>query len=422
MTAEPRTTFQYCNIMYAVVTDLLETLTGLKLETILREKFWKPLGMASTSFDPADAEGRLARGYYWDLTKDDTSNTGRSSSNSQYVSEPYVNISCITGAGATISSVNDYALWIKAYLDVANATKPTNISSPIDHSLYRDVLMPRTIAALPISLYDSDFLTPQLYALGWLVFSIGGHTIVGHDGGLPGFGTVILFLPDDGYGIVTMGNTAGTSNVVGVLSALVLLKRKFGLSIEESASAKAILLDAFSNPDMNPSMHHQTTKDRITEQRPQHPRATQPEWLPTEVANLPLPGDVTDFAGLYSHPAYGMINFTVSESTPPHLYGTPTPARLWRYALELHHITDTLFTSKVLTPHGMGSDVIWEHATSSRAIFKFGLNGEEVETLGIELEQEMVAAARTKGSKYWKEGMIWFEKAKLSATHEGLKS
>lgn len=50
MTAEPRTTFQYCNLMYGVVTDLLETMTGLKLETILREKFWDPLGMASTSF------------------------------------------------------------------------------------------------------------------------------------------------------------------------------------------------------------------------------------------------------------------------------------------------------------------------------------------------------------------------------------
>ena len=65
MTAEPRTTFQYCNIMYAVVTGLLEKLTGLKLETILRQNFWEPLGMASTSFGGFNVQNKLARGYYW---------------------------------------------------------------------------------------------------------------------------------------------------------------------------------------------------------------------------------------------------------------------------------------------------------------------------------------------------------------------
>jgi CubicO group peptidase (beta-lactamase class C family) len=416
LTAEPRTTFQYCNIMYAVVTDLLETLTGLKLETILREKLWKPLGMASTSFDYDNAKGRLARGYYWDSVQDDSSTTGRSSSNGQYVSEPYVNISSITGAGATVSCVSDYSLWIKAYLDVANATKPTNASSPINPTLYRDVLTPRTIAQLSIDAPDSGFLTPQLYALGWVIFSINGHTIIGHDGGLPGFGTVVLFLPHDDYGIVTMGNTAGTSNIAGALIAMVLLERKLDLSVSESASAKATLLAALSDQNMNRDLYHNSYEGHVTKQCSQRPEETQP-ILPAEVTKLPLPGDIGDFAGLYSHPAYGVINFTVSgsnlaqgKSPSSSLHGSPTPARTWRYALELHHVTDTLFSCETVLSHGMGSEVIWEHASSSRAIFKFGLTGEEVETLGIELEWEMVQAARRKGAKHWKEGMIWFDK------------
>lgn len=74
MTAEPRTTWQYCNLMYAVMTDVLETLHGRDLENILAEEFWKPLGMRSTTFTnpldeaydgPHDARDRLARGYYW---------------------------------------------------------------------------------------------------------------------------------------------------------------------------------------------------------------------------------------------------------------------------------------------------------------------------------------------------------------------
>jgi hypothetical protein len=417
MTAEPRTTFQYCNIMYAVATDLLETLTGLKLETLLREMFWTPLGMLSTSFSDVIGRGNLARGYFWDYTKDGFSTPGSPLSNNPYVSEPYINASAIAGAGATISSVNDYALWVRAYLDVANATKATNFSSPINPTLYHDVLTPRTIVQLPPGFSAPDFMTPQLYALGWITFSLGSHTVVGHGGGLPGFGTNILFLPDDGYGIITMGNTAGTSNIAGNLIALVLLEQKLRLSVEESASAKATLLAALSGPDMNQRTHYSGNEDPIAEQRFDWPDATQTGWPPAQVAKLPLPGDISDFAGLYTHPAYGVLNFTVSRSdTTPmgsvssYLYGTPTPERMWRYALELHHVTDTLFTCKVMMPHGTGSEIIWEHAISSRAIFKFGLTGEEVETLGIELDGEMVEVARGKGGKYWKEGMVWFER------------
>ena len=421
MTAEPRTTFQYCNLMYGVVTDLLETLTGLKLETILREKFWDPLGMASTSFGGFDAQSNLARGYYWNPDKNGASaREGFSTPENEYVPEHYLNISGISGAGATTSSVNDYALWMKAFLDTANTAKPRNTSSPINYALYRDVLTPRTIVLPPFMDSSPGFITPQLYALGWTSTSVMGHTIVGHGGGLPGFGTTVIFLPDDGYGVVVMGNTADTSNIVGSLIAAVLLKQKLGLNIEESASAKATLLATFSNPDVRQDVHPISNEDVIHEPHVQHPSAPQSKSPPAEMAKLPLPGDIGDYAGLYTHPAYGMINFTVSTSDAidaksassafSYLYGLPTPMRAWRYALELHHVTDTLFMCKLMTQHGMGSEVIWSQVGSSRAVFKFGLTGDEVETLGIELNWEMVEAAKRKGGKYWKEGMIWFDK------------
>jgi CubicO group peptidase (beta-lactamase class C family) len=421
MTAEPRTTFQYCNLMYGVVTDLLETLTGLKLETILREKFWDPLGMASTSFGGFDTQSNLARGYYWNPDKNGASTgEGFSTPENGYVPEHYLNISGISGAGAITSSVNDYALWVKAFLDTANAAKPRNTSSPITYALYRDVLTPRTMVLPPLIDSYPGFITPQLYALGWISTSVVGHTIVGHGGSLPAFGTSVIFLPDDDYGVVVMGNTAITSNIVGNLITVVLLKQKLGLNIEESASAKATLLAAFSDLDMRQDMHHINNEDVIHKPYVQQPGAAQSKSPPAEVAKLPLPGDIGDYAGLYTHPAYGMINFTVSTSDAvdaksassalSHLYGIPTPMRAWRYALELHHVTNTLFTCKLMTQHGMGSEVIWSQIGSSRAVFKFGLTSDEVETLGIELDWEMVEAAKRKGGKYWEEGMIWFDK------------
>jgi CubicO group peptidase (beta-lactamase class C family) len=48
LTAEPRTTFQYCNLMFVVASHVVESLTGVWLGDFLKEQIWEPLGMKST--------------------------------------------------------------------------------------------------------------------------------------------------------------------------------------------------------------------------------------------------------------------------------------------------------------------------------------------------------------------------------------
>lgn len=48
LTAEPRTTFQYCNLMFVVASHVVERLTGVWLGDFLKERIWEPLGMKST--------------------------------------------------------------------------------------------------------------------------------------------------------------------------------------------------------------------------------------------------------------------------------------------------------------------------------------------------------------------------------------
>ena len=57
---------------------------------------------------------------------------------------------------------------------------------------------------------------------------------------------------------------------------------------------------------------------------------------------------------------------------------------------------------------------MWEDHSESRddearAVFTLGLDG-EVEMMGIEIEEAMVEMAREKGERYWRDGMIWFNK------------
>jgi CubicO group peptidase (beta-lactamase class C family) len=416
MTAEPRTTFQYCNLMYVVATEFLETVTGMKLETLLRDRLWKPLGMLSTSFTPAlQSSSNIARGYYWDPS---TTNHG-------YIPEPYLDLLPISGAGATISTVNDYALWIKALLSAADPHGPTNHSSPMTTAIFHDLVTPRTIISSnsPEPKNAWTFANPPLYSLGWITLNIAGETIIMHEGSLTGFGSAVYLLPEYQFGIVMMGNTEHTSNLAEAVLASVLLKWKLENARKLDGRESELVLEAFretllriSGLTLSKPNHNHPLKDHQTHNSAPHHHKT----------SLPLPGAIEDYAGLYTHPAYGSLNLTVptnssrsGSSTIPTLHAILCP-RTWPRKLKLHHTTDTVFALEISSPHGLGDifsddddgEILWEVEEDSarRAVFKFGLDGETVETMGIELEAGMVEMARGKGERAWKEGMIWLER------------
>ena len=422
MTAEPRTIFQYCNLMYVVMTNLLEAVTGMDLETLLRDRLWKPLGMLSTSFtSPAlQSSPNLARGYYWDLS---TKNCG-------YIPEPYLDLLPISGAGATISTVNDYALWIKALLSAANPDRPTNHSSPITRVMFQDLITPRTITSPNFAGINDTwtFATPPLYALGWVTLNIAGETIIMHEGSLTGFGSAVYLLPKHQFGIVMMANTETTSNLAEAVLASTLLKRKLqNAKVLDGGDRQTANLQTIQDTLLNLSGHtlsKPNSKHLLKECQPTNPAR------PRHITSLPLPGTISDFAGLYTHPAYGSLNLTVSTTSRNPVDSTTIPTlhlrailypRTWPRRLSFHHTTDTVFALEISKPHGLGdiqsdddNDILWEVEEDSkgtrRAVFKFGLDGETVETMGIELEEGMVEVARAKGERAWKEGMVWFDR------------
>lgn len=384
--------------MFVVATDFLETVTGTELETLLADRFWQPLGMTSTSFSmPPLDEANLARGYHW--KSEDTKSQGR------YVPEPYIDLIPISGAGATISTVKDYSLWIKALLDAADGR--ANASSPITPALFHDLVTPRSIVNDPSFSgigNKLEYMTGPLYALGWVTLNVGGETVVTHGGSVTGFGTGVYLLPAHRFGVVMMANTEGTSNDIEGILASVLLKRKVAQTGRSELATSNRISEALrleNKITLPPSKKGALMGERTGGQ--------------PHVANLPLPGSVEDFAGVYTHPAYGILNFTVKSAGSGEYLQAYLAPRTWPKKLELRHSTDTVFGLQMTTPHGLGKidsdDIVWETVSNdTRAIFKFGLDGETVETMGIELEPSMIKISRSKGDKAWKDGMIWFER------------
>jgi hypothetical protein len=321
--------------MYAAVGQAIGMRGNLRFGDVLKKLIWEPIGMKSTTTSPKEAKAaedqlgrsRLSRGYFWN--------------EDHYIPEPYANIGGLPGAGATISSVNDYALWIQALLNAGS-----NESSPITDAIYRDITMPRTI----MNDIPGAEASPPLYALGWFVTMLGSHRLVTHSGAVTGFGANIYLLPDEGLGIVTMANTMGSSNTAGALIFLEIFK-KLG---KVSSAHDVVHLKSLHDPvTSHPGVHLEKLRGAKGKQVSTDPR-------------LPLPGHLREYVGFYRHPAYGVFNVSMIEdqtirhgghasnlqetikatSAPIKLHVRPSE-RTWPYDLSFKHESDTLFAAEL---------------------------------------------------------------------------
>jgi CubicO group peptidase (beta-lactamase class C family) len=211
MTSEPRTTWRYCNLMFMVVSHVLQTLTGQWVGTSLREWIWEPLGMNSTYLSVEEAQTapeHLADGYYWDYEERAF----------RWVS--FSDLNEASGAGGIVSNVLDYSRWLTCLLSEAG---------PLSKQGHQAIKTPRMVVPGSGDGFDASLS----YALAWNLGTYKGHRVYTHGGGMDAYGTEVYFLPDVGYGVVTMGNTAVTANHVGNILVWKLINDRLGVPEEE---------------------------------------------------------------------------------------------------------------------------------------------------------------------------------------------
>jgi CubicO group peptidase (beta-lactamase class C family) len=408
----------YNNILYGAVGAVIERLTGKDLSEVLEDWFWKPLGMTSTTLflDKAlamhddDGNTRLAKGYYW--TNDDF-----------YVPDAYPDFTPVAAAGAAISSVRDYSLWVKALLEASAGS--SDASAPLSADLFRDLITPRSIVpSLYASLWkDCNGITTC--ALGWLVQNLGSRTLISHGGGLVGFGSCVYLLPEEGFGFVSMGNTMGSSNIVGSKLFFEVLKR---LGLHDSQEDEPCV----------PTDQTSSTEEKDADAKPQEP---------ARPCISPSPEAVMKFVGAYIHPAYGTIDVadagasvlssleanTAPEDVRPDL---PHPAtfhvrpsqRTWPNEYALRQKSPLGFHLDVFFQRGSDDTPandndnsvtsarslayknikVLEYLYTGKAVFEDDEAG-SVKRLGMEVSPELADSEAAKVDAG--AGMIWFEKS-----------
>jgi CubicO group peptidase (beta-lactamase class C family) len=196
----PGIAYEYSNLGFAILGRIVSNVSKVKYQEYVAVNILRPLGMSATTLEPSDvAANRLVHGYRWE--------------DEQWKNEPLLSNGSFGSMGGMLTSVRDLSRYVGVFLSAwpyhdgpetapirrSSLREMQHLWSPAPSAVTRD----RSTGALQ--------LTSGGYGYGLRVAqNCSFRTIVSHTGGLPGFGSVMTWLPDYGVGIVAFGNLTYT--------------------------------------------------------------------------------------------------------------------------------------------------------------------------------------------------------------------
>jgi hypothetical protein len=127
--------------------------------------------------------------------------------------------------------------------------------------------------------------TRHAYGLGWMIGRYRDHRLVEHGGGIDGFLTECMLLPDDGIGVAVMTNTS--SSAMAPVVAYRVLDELLGLEPFDWFSPFKARYDAATQ-----GIREARGARRV-------------------VPGTPLPRPLDAYTGDYQHPGYGTLTITI---------------------------------------------------------------------------------------------------------------
>jgi len=181
----PGTKFKYDNTGYILLGYVIEKVTGKKYEEQLRSAILDPLGMHDTGFDHYTTVLRhRAEGYEY--------------SDGKLARAAFLDMSLPYAAGSLYSTVDDLLKW--------------------DQALYGTQVLSAAS--------KEKMWTPNLsdYGYGWFIARRFGERCVEHGGGINGFNTMIIRIPEKKLLAVVLANanTGATGSIAAGLLAIAL--------------------------------------------------------------------------------------------------------------------------------------------------------------------------------------------------------
>ena len=226
----PGTAYEYSNYGFAILGRIVANVSGVPYAQYLTEQVLRPLGMGSTTLESSQVPSRhLAHGY---RRQDDA-----------WLEERQLPDGAFGPMGGMLTSIGDLARWVGFMLD-AWPPRDGEDRGPLRRASRREMQQVARFSGASVA-RDSSGATALAaggYGYGLRVQQTCLFpTIVSHTGGLPGFGSIMRWLPEYGVGIVALGNLTYTRWAGVTEDALELLSETGGLVARVPQPAPVLL-------------------------------------------------------------------------------------------------------------------------------------------------------------------------------------
>jgi CubicO group peptidase (beta-lactamase class C family) len=317
-----RSYYAYSNLMFLTAGELIAATTGKSWEASVRERIFAPLGMATSNFSNSDLKPGVDLA--WPHSRID----------GKLKADDLENKDTISSAGAINSSVAEMAKWMIVQLDHGKlpGSERRIFSEKQSHEMWSpQTIVPSADESGPLAAMNTDF---SAYGLGWGFRDYHGHKFVSHSGGLQGFVTRVVLIPDCHLGVVVLTNFDSSDGPMNAIANFVV-DHDLGIQGNDWIAAwKAA--DDKAQHDADETMKKDAAK-RAGNSQP----------------SLPL----EKYAGVYDDAWYGPVTIalkdgklTLSLDPSPGTVGEMQP---WQHdTFKIHWNLDDAFLTFALKPDG----------------------------------------------------------------------
>jgi CubicO group peptidase (beta-lactamase class C family) len=166
---EPGTKWSYSNTGYMMLGYIIEKVTGKSYAKNLRERIFQPLGMNHSGLDFTHLDNKQKSTGYFSIS-DEASMVA-----------PVVDSTISFSAGSIYSTVEDLYKWERA--------------------IYTDKILPQSSWRKIFTPFKNK------YGYGWAIDSIYGKEVMAHSGGIHGFTSYIIRIPQEELTVIMLDNS-----------------------------------------------------------------------------------------------------------------------------------------------------------------------------------------------------------------------
>lgn len=174
---EPGAGWRYSNTGYYLLGMIIEAVDGRPYARFMQEEFFAPLGLARTRYgSEREVIPNRAQGY------------GRDPASGEWVNDDLIHMNTPGAAGALSASAGDLVRWQIALVN-GRAVSAASFTMMVESSV-------------PVAPGQD-----RRYGFGLEIGQTAGQRSLSHGGGIPGFNSVLTYLPESGLHVAVISNS-----------------------------------------------------------------------------------------------------------------------------------------------------------------------------------------------------------------------